>query len=269
MICKNRKTNDMGFAHGGVCGIFLESIVTLKEIKLHNPHDLEVLMVGGTVKGSKRKVIVVAVYIPPNYAVGRGWQAQELAAGAVAEAKRRYDDPIVIVAGDFNQWRIEEKLADFPDLAEHSIGLTRGQHCIDRVFSNMEADVSGNLPPLETDTTPGEEVKKSDHKIAFVQAAIEKVPAYEMLDYQYRFYNEESELLYGSWLSKQDWHEVTSATGSNPKADAYQELVVGALERFFPLVTVRRKSTDPPWFNWKVRKRESTGEKGGPLSGGE
>ena len=34
-----------------------------------------------------------------------------------------------------------------------------------------------------------------------------------------------------------------------------QREVVGAMERLFPLVTVRRKSTDPPWYNWKVRKR--------------
>ena len=53
----------------------------------------------------------------------------------------------------------------------------------------MRVDVSGNLPPLETDRLRGEEVKKSDHQIAFVQAAVERVPAYEMLEYQYRFYN--------------------------------------------------------------------------------
>ena len=27
------------------------------------------------------------------------------------------------------------------------------------------------------------------------------------------------------------------------------------MEEIFPLITVRRKSTDPPWYNWKVRKR--------------
>ena len=32
-------------------------------------------------------------------------------------------------------------------------------------------------------------------------------------------------------------------------------MVVGALEEFFSLVSVKRKSTDPPWYNKKIRKR--------------
>ena len=27
------------------------------------------------------------------------------------------------------------------------------------------------------------------------------------------------------------------------------------MERFFPLITVTRKSTDPPWFNARIRKK--------------
>lgn len=34
----------------------------------------------------------------------------------------------------------------------------------------------------------------------------------------------------------------------------YQEAVTGAMEKFFPLLTVRRKSTDCPWINNRVRK---------------
>ena len=37
------------------------------------------------------------------------------------------------------------------------------------------------------------------------------------------------------WLAQQDWNEVKSASGSNPKADAYQKIVVEALEQYlFP-----------------------------------
>ena len=31
--------------------------------------------------------------------------------------------------------------------------------------------------------------------------------------------------------------------------------MVGALERIFPLITVRQRSSDPPWYNWKIKKR--------------
>ena len=143
---------------------------------------------------------------------------------------------------------MEEHLHDFPDLIEHHVGPTRGDRSIDRIFSNLRVAVSGTVPPLETDLIDGVS-KKSDHKVAFVQSELDRVQEYEMLNYRYRFYNAESELQYGKWLGEQDWSDLMSAEGSEEKTNVYQDMVVGALERFFPLVTVRRKSTDPPWYN--------------------
>ena len=37
-------------------------------------------------------------------------------AGCVTRAKRQYADPFIIVVGDFNQWKIDEVLADHLDL---------------------------------------------------------------------------------------------------------------------------------------------------------
>ena len=47
---------------------------------------------------------------------------------------------------------------------------------------------------------------------------------------------------------------VVQAVGSNRKAEMYQEAVTLAMENFFPLVTVRKKSTDCPWINNRIRK---------------
>lgn len=43
-------------------------------------------------------------------------------------------------------------------------------------------------------------------------------------------------------------------SGSNEKADFYQARVTEAMEKFFPLIMARRKSTDCPWVNNKVLK---------------
>ena len=48
--------------------------------------------------------------------------------------------------------------------------------------------------------------------------------------------------------------EVVVAEGSNNKANLYQEQVTGAMEWLFPLITVRRKSSDCPWVNNRIRK---------------
>ena len=68
--------------------------------------------------------------------------------GCVTKAKRQYDDPFIIVTGDFNQWKVEEVLANFADMEEVPVGLTRSAHHIDRIFSNFQEhsrDV-GTLP---------------------------------------------------------------------------------------------------------------------------
>ena len=42
---------------------------------------------------------------------------------------------------------------------------------------------------------------------------------------------------------------------SNGKAEIYQREVVGAMEACFSLITMRRKSTDPPWINGAIRRK--------------
>ena len=136
MLYRNREANDRGFSHGGVAVIYKESVMTLKPVKLHNPHKFEVLLTSGRIKGVARPIAVIACYIPPNYAVPRGKDAVSFIAGAVSEAKRRLDDPIVVVAGDYNQWRVEDGLADFPDLVEHDVGPTRGDRRICLLYTS-------------------------------------------------------------------------------------------------------------------------------------
>ena len=75
------------------------------------------------------------------------------------------------------------------------------------------------------------------------------------MKYTYRYFNEDSVLTFGRWLAFKDWNDLFATSGSNGKTQIYQNEMNAAMERFFPEITVRRKSTDPPWFNWKVRKR--------------
>ena len=53
----------------------------------------------------------------------------------------------------------------------------------------------------------------------------------------------------------QDWAAVLhGATTKQEKALAYQTLINEAVSTYFPLITMRRKSTDPPWINGKLRR---------------
>ena len=73
----------------------------------------------------------------------------EFIAGAVTEAKIKYDDPSILVMGDYNQWNVQDYLQDFPDLSEVNVGPTREDRQIDRVFCNLVGvEEAGTVPPL-------------------------------------------------------------------------------------------------------------------------
>ena len=152
----------------------------------------------------------------------------------------------MVVAGDFNQWDIGAALANFPDLSEAPVGAMRGGRSIDRIFTNFGEQISRSytVPPLEADDP--ENGRPSDHRVAVVTANLPRVDAFRWLKYSYRYYNDESVKKFRGWVALQDWAKVLSATGSNRKAEAHQTMLDAAIEDFFPLITVRRKSTDLP-----------------------
>ena len=94
----------------------------------------------------------------------------------------------------------------------------------------------------------------SDHRVSFVKAELPKIRSFEWFSYSYRYYNEKSEKKFGSWLAGFDWAEMVSLRGSNNKAEYYQARVMEALEEFFPLFTVRKRSMDCPWVNKRILK---------------
>ena len=101
-------------------------------MSLENPEDHEVLAAAGKFVGYSRSVVVLACYIPPNVTPERAVSCLDYIRGSVIEMKRKFDDPYIIISGDFNQWSIDSTLEDFPDLGEVNVGPTRGSRSIDR-----------------------------------------------------------------------------------------------------------------------------------------
>ena len=168
MLYENRAVNSKGVAHGGVAIFFKKSKLELKAFRMHNPEKFEIIPSVGRITGLKRKLVVIACYIPPNYTVPRGKAALEHIANCIIQAKRKYDDPMLVITGDFNQWGVHETMADFVDIKEVPVGPTRGDRCIDRLFQNFNHHVTGTTSPLETDDGS----KKSDHRVVFASSSI-------------------------------------------------------------------------------------------------
>ena len=162
-----------------------------------------------------------------------------------------------MIAGDFNQWNAGDALQEFVDIREVQVWPTRGDRAIDRIFTNMSRSITdyGTLSPLETEAADGEEALRSDHKIVYMRSALKRTQTFEWLTYSYRDYDDEAVREFGRWVVLHDWIDVITAEGSDRKADVYQGQLDAAMDRFFPIRTTRRKSSDLPWINRAILKR--------------
>ena len=248
----NRGPNERGVCYGGVAVVWREAFGAFKRVSLKNPDSFEVLPVAGSVKGHRRKFCVVACYLPPGYNRERGNKALNYIEDVVVQLKRKFQDPYIAIAGDFNQWRIQESTSNFADLSEVEVGPTRGSRAIDRIFLNMSRAVveSGTLAPLETE----EEGRKSDHRIAYCRLNLKRREVFRWETYSYRKYCDTSVAKFREWVTFHGWSEVLEESTAEGKARAYQETLKKAVEACFQLRTVRRKSTDPPWLDRKTKK---------------
>ena len=105
------------------------------------------------------------------------------------------------------------------------------------------------MEPLESDDGAG-----SDHRIAYCKVKLARTAAFTWQSFSYRHYNDHSVDLFKRWVTMHDWSEVHNAEGSNDMTDKYQATIDWALDKFFPKKTTRRKSTDLPWMNRRLKK---------------
>ena len=64
ILCRNRKPGMNGVAYGGVALLWKIGQVSFRRVALANQEDFEVLAAVGTVPGQRRKLIVIACYLP-------------------------------------------------------------------------------------------------------------------------------------------------------------------------------------------------------------
>ena len=66
----------------------------------------------------KKRIMVIAAYIPPNYNVAKGKDCLAHISNIVLDMKRKCYGSYIVVAGDFNQWNIVETMEDYPEMQE-------------------------------------------------------------------------------------------------------------------------------------------------------
>ena len=238
-----------GRQYGGVAILTRSSTTSSKRLEIPNPENFEVLCSTLKIKGIGEKIVTVAVYIPPNYPRHRADACLDYVADVISEAKRQFVSPLIIVAGDWNQWPVAHVLQEHPDLTEVEHGPTRGDRKIDKFLVNFGRSVieSDTLPPLDDGLG-----RASDHRIAYFKSVVRKQPVVKTT-YSYRHYTPEGAAKFKTWLSNCDFTDIISETDANKQVESFLGTLNSAMDACFTTKTTTRSESDPPWINSQVR----------------
>ena len=257
-----------GYSHGGVAVIYRDSTMKAKLFSFPNPSNFEVLPVQLSVRGINKKIFVIAIYMPPGYTVRRAKECFQHIKDLVLQIKDKFTDPYIALAGNFNQWKIEQALEDYQDIAENEGGHTRKNRTIDKGFTNWHDLLVETLvlPHLETEEDE-RRVKKSDHNIVLTRARIPKLDPPNWQKYEVRTYTDKAAAAFKDCIELQSWQPVHQANSSNEKARRLKLFLDEGMNTFFPLKVVRRKENDKPWIDETTRtriakKKQSINQKG-------
>lgn len=245
MITKNRPVNNKGYSTGGVAIVYKCSKIKFKEFRLPG-NDFEIVCGIGTLAFHVQKVIALSIYIPPQYSAAESRRCLEFIEDSIIKLKGQFKDPYILIGGDFNKRDIDGALANFPDLSLVSSLPTRDGQNLDRIYVNFRSQVfeTGVLKPLENSAGV-----RSDHSVVYALARLKRIRSFEWIEYTYKKYTKEAEEKFGEWIAQHDWESVYTGKSSSDKALAFDSTCKWAMDKFFPDVTVKRKSTDDPWIN--------------------
>lgn len=244
--------------HGGVAIITCDSTTKTSPYSFPNPDMYEVWPISASVSFIKRIFFIIAAYIQPNYTVPTARGCVLYINNIILDIKNKNEDQFILLAGDFNQWKIEEAVQDYPDMMEISTPPTRNDRNINHIFVKWLDDLldSGCIPPLESEELDGEGTRRySDHRVQYAMARIEKKEQINWEVFSYRPFHEKGAAAFEAELRVVDWSEILCKIDTNSAANCIQHMMDDIMCRHFHLKTVKVKETDLPWINGTAHKR--------------
>ena len=149
--------------------------------------------------------------MPPKLHAEEGIEFLTLPSDVISEAKRKLDQPLIIVVGDFNQFDPSPYLSDHPEVKEVRAGPTRGERHIDRIYTGFQWKIKekGVVAPLQANV--GVSGVDSDHRVFFIKAELEKRPQSSWEEYYTRKYSDQKAEWFGEWLVMENWSDLIEA----------------------------------------------------------
>ena len=243
----DRKTGRRG---GGVAVCFNRHKINFTKAKIP-PTKHEVYAAVGRRTGQRRKVVVLVVYVPPYYNADQNRSLMSYTNDALLAIKAKYDDPAILMGGDFNRRDFRLATSEHQDMKQVSLGATRGTAALDIIATNINESIIDNGT---TEAIWNECGTRTDHLTAYASFRMPRVPTYKIEKYSYRHLSEEAHLKFGKWLETIDWQPVLGTDSANEATAALHSIFEQGLETAYEYKTRKKKTSEPEWMTDWLRQ---------------
>ena len=250
IVYKNRPRTAAGRRKvgGGVSIIYSKSRCNLRERKIGG-NKFELVLAVGKVGSIPRQVAVLCIYLQPRMKADELAEICEIISREILMLKAK-GDPLFFIGGDMNRKSLEAALADFPDIVQCNFEPTRGDACLDIMFSNAPCLLPSNWPPLET-----REGVRSDHLCVVFSGKIDRERDFIWTKKTVRKHTSEALLTYGERLRHNDWDTLLPPNlTADEMIERFQKWNMDLTDELFPLKTVRCRSNEAPWVTEGIRR---------------
>ena len=266
ILYKNRPAKRAGArtVGGGVSIIYSKNRCSFKERRIASGN-FEILIACGRINGLNKDVAVFGVYVQPRMKVDELSALRELIAEQVLLLKTnsKGDGPIFFIGGDLNKRDLDPAFSDFVDIGRVNSSATRGNACLDVVYSNTHRALSVNFPPLiNTAGTP------SDHDCIVVYGDEDQAKNFECVR-KARKHSRAACDAFAARIAGTNWESVMGNDDEDADVliEKFDDYINALVDELFPLQDIRVRTNEAPWItNWiraLSRRKKKAYKRGG------
>ena len=233
---------------GGVSIIYDKTRCSLRERKIVG-NKFELVAAVGKIGKIARPVAFFCAYLEPRMKKAEVDALNELVCHQILELKAAKDH-LIFLGGDLNKKNLSDAVRDFPDIQQINHDPTRGNSCLDIVFSNSSHATPSTWPPLETP-----DGVKSDHLCVLLKCREQQPQTYKWIKKKVRKQTDKACAKFVEEVKSLDWM-ATFGDDDDPDSlvEKYERTLGGIVDRLFPWVTVKQRSNEAPWVTQGMRR---------------
>ena len=247
---KNRPKSRAGLRKvgGGVSIVFNKATCNLRERKIQG-NKYELVLAVGKVGRLQRQVAIFCLYIEPRMKVAELSALNDLISDEILRLKSK-GDPLIYIGGDLNRRDLSNAIHNFGDIKQINSAPTRGDVCLDVLYSNA-ADITSTVePPLETPAGV-----RSDHCCVVFSGKEQRIRDFIWVKKTVRKHSGEAVDEFGKRLAEADWdHILPNDAPPDVLVQRFQQWATRNTDELFPMQTVRCRSNEFPWVTHAIRR---------------